>query len=182
MDIISLRQHADQYKEIGEASESALAQLMQTHEEYKSNSEAELRKLEVRFLLHRVLRKCWKGKQTQSKALEGRLASMHDEVKRLTEKNSELQQTLESERASFVQDKKTLEETIVEITESQVNAQTDQTSRESEVREQMERVKVSSFVIYLDWFPLTVRCVCLGSRREVCERNRCSCGNYETRR
>ena len=58
MDTISLRQHADQYKEIGEASESALAQLMQTHEEYKSNSEAELRKLEVRFLLHRVLRKC----------------------------------------------------------------------------------------------------------------------------
>lgn len=78
------------------------------------------------------------------------MASMHDEVKRLAEKNSELQQTLESERASFVQDKKTLEETIVEITESQVNAQTDQTSRESEVREQMERVKVSSFVIYLD--------------------------------
>lgn len=68
---------------------------------------------------------------------------MQDEVKRLADKNSELQQTLESERTQFLQDRKTLEETIVEITENQMTARTDQTSREGEVREQMERVKVS---------------------------------------
>lgn len=47
MDNAALSKHVEQFKEISQASEAALAQLMQTHEEYKSSAEEELRKLEV---------------------------------------------------------------------------------------------------------------------------------------
>lgn len=47
MDHAALSKHVEQFKEISQASESALAQLMQTHEEYKASAEEELRKLEV---------------------------------------------------------------------------------------------------------------------------------------
>ena len=59
-------------------------------------------------------------------------------------KNTELQQTLDRERAAFAQDKKMLEDTIVDITNAEASSRTEQASRESELREQMERAKASS--------------------------------------
>lgn len=67
---------------------------------------------------------------------------MQQELARLTDKNSELQQTLEKERTTFAQDKKTLEDTIVDITNAEATSRTDQTSREDEIRQQAERAKV----------------------------------------
>ncbi|KAH8108682.1 TPR/MLP1/MLP2-like protein-domain-containing protein [Phellopilus nigrolimitatus] len=68
---------------------------------------------------------------------------MQGELNRLNERNADLQQTLERERAAFAQDKKTLEDTIVDITNAEMNTRTDQASRESDVREQMERAKAA---------------------------------------
>ena len=44
---------------------------------------------------------------------------MQDEISRLTARNKETQQTLERERATFAQDKKLLEDAIVDITNSE---------------------------------------------------------------
>ena len=47
------------------------------------------------------------------------MSSLQDEISRLTARNQETQQTLERERATFAQDEKMLEDTIVDITNSE---------------------------------------------------------------
>jgi nucleoprotein TPR len=48
IDLQSARQHVQQFREISEANETALAALNSTHEEYKSSMEAEAARHEVR--------------------------------------------------------------------------------------------------------------------------------------
>ena len=50
---------------------------------------------------------------------------------------------MEKERAAFAADKKTLEDTIVDITNAEANSRTDQASRDLELREQAERAKAA---------------------------------------
>lgn len=50
---------------------------------------------------------------------------------------------MEKERAAFAADKRTLEDAIVDITSAEANSRTDQATRDSELREQAERAKVS---------------------------------------
>ena len=47
---------------------------------------------------------------------------MQEEINRLNGKNNEIQQTLEKERAAYAQDKKLLEDTIIDITTSEANS------------------------------------------------------------
>ena len=85
--------------------------------------------------------------QAQQKSLEAKVVSLEDEIKRLTAKSAEQQQLLEQERLSYAQDKKALEDTIVDITNAEASSRTDQATRENDLREQMERMKVSPFLI-----------------------------------
>ena len=82
--------------------------------------------------------------QTERKSLEERISSLQDEMSRLTAKSKETRQTLEKERAAYAEDKRLLEDAIVDITHSEVSSRSDQASREKEIREQMERAKASS--------------------------------------
>ena len=57
----------------------------------------------------------------------------------MQQKNAELQRTFESERAAWLQDKKTLEGTIFELTTSERSSESERASREDEVRKLEER-------------------------------------------
>ncbi|KAL5524681.1 MLP1_8 [Sanghuangporus sanghuang] len=126
VDLAAARSHVQQFQEISQASEAALQSLSATHDEYKASTEAQIAKVEA-----------------ERKALEEKISSLQDEITRLNTKNGELQQTLEKERETYTQDKKMLEDTIVDITNAEMTSRTDQTSRENEIREQMERAKAA---------------------------------------
>jgi nucleoprotein TPR len=57
-------------------------------------------------------------------------------------KHHELQQSLEAERVAWLNDKKTLEDTIVDMSVLEKHSQGDRTLRENAIQEQEERVKV----------------------------------------
>ena len=61
----------------------------------------------------------------------------------LSQKNAELQRTLDTERAAWLQDKKTLEGTIYELTTSERSSENDRASREDEVRQLEERARAA---------------------------------------
>lgn len=54
-----------------------------------------------------------------------------------------MQKRYEDERVAWTNDKKTLEDTIVDLSTSEKVSENDRTSRESEVKQQEERAKVS---------------------------------------
>lgn len=125
VDLAAVRRYVQQCQDISQASEAALQSLSSTHEEYKDSTEAQIAKYEG-----------------QQKSLEGQIGSLQEEINRLNAKNVELQQLLEKERAAFTQDKKMLEDTIVDITASEANQRSDQAAHEKEIREQMECARV----------------------------------------
>ena len=80
--------------------------------------------------------KCYR--QLEYKALEEKLQSVRDESKRLNDKCSELQRTL----VAWADDKKTLEDTIVDMSTSEKHSEDDRSLREAESRRQEERATV----------------------------------------
>ena len=68
-----------------------------------------------------------------------------EELAQLKGKQDELQKTFDAERAAWVSDKKTLEDTIVDLSTSERNAETDRSSREDDIRQLEERTKVSTY-------------------------------------
>jgi nucleoprotein TPR len=68
---------------------------------------------------------------------------LNEELSQLKTKHSELQRNIETERALWLNDKKTLEDTIVDMSTSEKHLETDRTLRESTARELEERAKVS---------------------------------------
>jgi nucleoprotein TPR len=76
-------------------------------------------------------------------ALEDKLRSIGEDLQQSTSKFSELQRTLESERQVWANDKRTLEDTIVDLSTSEKTSETDRSARESEVRQQEQRALVS---------------------------------------
>lgn len=65
-----------------------------------------------------------------------------------TQKTNEIQQQLENERNAFATDKKTLEETIIDMSSSAANTQADDAERASVIKLQEERIAVSNFNEY----------------------------------
>jgi nucleoprotein TPR len=61
----------------------------------------------------------------------------------MTTKCNDLQKSLETERIAWTNDKKVLEDTIVDLGTSEKVSENDRTSRETEVRQQEERAKVT---------------------------------------
>ncbi|KAG2344469.1 hypothetical protein BDR05DRAFT_975520 [Suillus weaverae] len=122
VDLTAARSHMQQFQEISQANEAALTALNATHDQYKTEAEAQISKNELEY-----------------KALQDKLRSVEVDVQQSANKFSELQRTFESERLVWTNDKKTLEDTIVDLSTSEKTSETDRTTRESEVRQQEER-------------------------------------------
>ncbi|CCM06215.1 uncharacterized protein FIBRA_08460 [Fibroporia radiculosa] len=126
VDLTAARSHVQQFQEISQANEAALATLNSTHDEYKAATDAELAK-----------------STSEYNALQERFQTIQQELEQLSEKNLELRRSLETERIAWTQDRKTLEDTIVDMSASERNSENDRASRESEVRQQVERAKAA---------------------------------------
>ena len=79
------------------------------------------------------------------KALQDKLQSVQDEAAQITVRHTEIQHTLENERAAWLSDKKTLEDTIVDMSTSEKHSESDRSLREMEARRQEERANVLLF-------------------------------------
>jgi nucleoprotein TPR len=82
--------------------------------------------------------------QSELQSLQERLRTLETKLADETQKTIEIQQHLESERKAFAADKKTLEETIVDISSSAANTQADEAERASVIKLQEERIAVSN--------------------------------------
>ncbi|KAL0576947.1 Protein mlp1, partial [Marasmius crinis-equi] len=126
LDLAAARGHVQQFKEISQANETALESLNATFDEFKASTEAQIAKHESEY-----------------KALEQRLKDAQQELSELSGKHGDLQKQLESERAAWASDKKSLEDTIVDLSTSEKVTESDRLSRESELKSQEERRKAA---------------------------------------
>ncbi|KAI0373683.1 hypothetical protein BV20DRAFT_669146 [Pilatotrama ljubarskyi] len=124
VDLASARSHVQQFQDISQANEAALATLNASHDEYKAATDAELAK-----------------RQSEIEALQEKLKATEERIAELSQANSELQQKLDNERIAWANDKRTLEETIVDMSTSAQHTQSDRTSWEVEIHQQEERAK-----------------------------------------
>ncbi|KAI8994233.1 hypothetical protein BD414DRAFT_506685 [Trametes punicea] len=126
VDLAAARSHVQQFQEISQANEDALATLHATHDEYQTATEAELAR-----------------RQSEIEGLQEKLRASEERVAQLTQANIELQQQFDNERATWTNDKKILEDTIVDMSTSAQHTQSDRTTWESELRQQEERAKAA---------------------------------------
>ncbi|KAL0058021.1 Protein mlp1 [Marasmius tenuissimus] len=126
LDLATARGHVQQFKEISQANESALESLNNTFDEFKASTEAQIARHESEY-----------------KALEQRLKEAQQELSEITNKHGELQKQLETERIAWANDKKTLEDTIVDLGTSEKMTENDRLSRENEIKAQEERRKTA---------------------------------------
>ncbi|TFY64347.1 hypothetical protein EVJ58_g2677 [Rhodofomes roseus] len=126
VDLSTARSHVQQFQEISQANETALATLNATYDEYKFSTEAELTRRASEF-----------------DALQAKLQAVQQELDQLSQKHAELQRTLETDRIAWANDRKTLEDTIIDMSTSERNTENDRVSRESEVRQQEQRARAA---------------------------------------
>jgi nucleoprotein TPR len=82
------------------------------------------------------------GFQSEHRALQEKLQTAQSELAQTMEQHNELRRALETERTAWANDKKTLEDTIVDMSTSEKVSESDRSLRENEVRQQEERAKV----------------------------------------
>ena len=133
-----------QFQEISQANEAALETLNNTYDDYKRTTEAHIVQLEVNFQRFPssycptqviVL-------QSDRHALEEKLQAIKDEETKLKKTFADAELKFGADREAWLADKKTLEDTIVDLTTSEKAFTEDRLSRESAVQQQEERVKV----------------------------------------
>ena len=76
------------------------------------------------------------------KSLEEKFLSVQQDLQQRTSKFNDLQKTLETERSAWANDKKTLEDTIVDMSTSERHSESDRSVHEREVRALEERAVV----------------------------------------
>ncbi|KAG6330667.1 hypothetical protein ID866_8422 [Astraeus odoratus] len=123
VDLASARTHMQQFQEISQANESALAALNATHDQYKTDAEAQFARDEAAH-----------------KSLDEKLRAVEEELQQARARVSETQQTLETERTAWANDKRTLEGTIVDMSTSERVSENDRNAHEREIRILEERV------------------------------------------
>jgi nucleoprotein TPR len=74
--------------------------------------------------------------------LREKLRAVQAELVQMAEQEHSLQSTLDTERTAWANDRRTLEDTIVDLSTSEQHSLSDRTVRETEVRQQEERAKV----------------------------------------
>ncbi|KAJ3503028.1 hypothetical protein NLJ89_g8615 [Agrocybe chaxingu] len=126
VDLASARSHKEQFQEISQASEAALAALNSTFDEYKASSEAQIARHE-----------------SERQALQERLDQATKELGELRTQHNEIQKTFEAERTAWINDKKTLEDTIVDMSTSEKHSESDRSTREQEMRSLEDRAKAA---------------------------------------
>ncbi|KAI9449362.1 hypothetical protein BJY52DRAFT_1215953 [Lactarius psammicola] len=126
VDLAAARNHIQQFKEISQASEEALASLSTTHDEYKSTTEAQLAT-------------SW----AQQETLQSNLKNAEQELEQTRASLAESKRAFESAREEWLADKKTLEDTIVDMTASEKNLAEDRLTRESDAQAHEERVRAA---------------------------------------
>ncbi|KAG2010159.1 hypothetical protein CC2G_013002 [Coprinopsis cinerea AmutBmut pab1-1] len=126
VDLASAKGHVEQFKEISQANEVALANLNSTFDEYKSSTESQIARQEAEY-----------------KALEAKLEAASAELARLREQYNASQKAFEEERTALKNDKKILEDTIVDMTTSEKHLESDRSSREQEIKLVEERAKAA---------------------------------------
>ncbi|KIM43182.1 hypothetical protein M413DRAFT_9931 [Hebeloma cylindrosporum] len=124
VDLVSARSHRDQYQEISQASEAALVGLNTTFDEYKRSTEAQIARHE-----------------SETQALQERLEQTSKELAEVRAQHNDAQKSFEVERITWISDKKTLEDTIVDMSTSEKHSESDRSSREQELRNLEERAK-----------------------------------------
>ncbi|KAF8903177.1 hypothetical protein CPB84DRAFT_810991 [Gymnopilus junonius] len=124
VDLAAARSHRDQFQEISQANEAALAALNTTFDEYKASSEAQIAHFE-----------------SEHKALQERLDQANKELSEIRTQYNGVQKSFEAERTAWINDKKTLEDTIVDLSNSEKTSESDRSSREQDLRSLEERVK-----------------------------------------
>lgn len=80
--------------------------------------------------------------KAEYKALQEKLEASNNDLVQLRQQFDAAQKAFEEERTALKNDKKTLEDTIVDISTSEKRLESDRTSREEEVRTLEERAKV----------------------------------------
>jgi len=85
--------------------------------------------------------------QSEVKSLQERVGQSDNELAEVRAKFNESQKLFEAERTSWINDKKTLEDTIVDLSSSEKQTESDRNSREQEMRVLDERVKVRETLI-----------------------------------
>lgn len=98
------------------------------------------------------------------------------ELAEIRGKLNEQQKSFESERIAWINDKKTLEDTIVDLSTSEKQTENDRNSREREVKELEERAKVWTLLPYNLLGLLSPT----GRTAEIFSRNYCSCRLHES--
>ncbi|KAH8980106.1 hypothetical protein EDB92DRAFT_1901586 [Lactarius akahatsu] len=126
VDLAAARNHIQQFKEISQASEEALASLSTTHDEYKSTTESQLA-----------------ASWAQQETLQNNLKNAEQELEQARTSLTESKRSFESAREEWLADKKTLEDTIVDFTASEKNLAEDRLTRESDVHAHEERVRAA---------------------------------------
>ncbi|KAG6833443.1 hypothetical protein H0H87_006809 [Tephrocybe sp. NHM501043] len=126
VDLTTARNHVQQFQEISRANEEALSNLNNTYDEYKLSMETQITRHE-----------------SECQALKEKLEAAQGELAALTAKYHDLQKTFEAERLAWTIDKKTLEDTIVDMSTSEKHSESDRTTREAEARQQEERAKAA---------------------------------------
>ncbi|KAI9435095.1 hypothetical protein H4582DRAFT_2080017 [Lactarius indigo] len=126
VDLAAARNHIQQFKEISQASEEALASLSTTHDEYKSTTESQLA-----------------ASWAQQETLQSNLKNVEQELEQARASLAESKRSFESAREEWLADKKTLEDSIVDFTASEKNLAEDRLTRESDVHAHEERVRAA---------------------------------------
>ncbi|KAG1718379.1 hypothetical protein EDB19DRAFT_2046239 [Suillus lakei] len=102
VDLAAARSHMQQFQEISQANETALSALNATHDQYKTETEAQISKNELEY-----------------KALQDKLRSVEDDVRQSANKSLNFNARLSRSGWFGPNDKKTLEDTIVDLSTSE---------------------------------------------------------------
>lgn len=92
--------------------------------------------------------------QADVQSLQNKLQAAEAELTMSVQKTMNLQQQLEEERKKFVEDKQTLEATIVDMSTSAITSQADEVERADFIKLQEERVTVCWYFFMVVWSPL----------------------------
>ncbi|GJJ13307.1 hypothetical protein Clacol_007559 [Clathrus columnatus] len=126
MDLESSRTQIEQISNISRASETALEKVNEAYEEYRKSADANLA-----------------DKESLLESLRDQLRAKDSELATSNARFNELNQQLESERVTFLHDKKTLEETIVDMSSNAAHVETDEAERVNFIRSIEERAAAS---------------------------------------
>jgi len=74
--------------------------------------------------------------------MQERLEQTSKELAEIRAQHNDAQKSFEAERTTWISDKKTLEDTIVDMSTSEKHSESDRSSREQELRSLEDRAKV----------------------------------------